>query len=59
MHTILHFTDASLEVVDRQVADLIAQVIPVHGCGVFVVCRDECKDILLDYTRSDDDLAPS
>jgi hypothetical protein len=32
--TILYFTDASLEVVDAQVAHLVAEIVPIHSCRV-------------------------
>ena len=32
--TILHLTHPSLEVVDAEVAHLVANIIPIHGCGV-------------------------
>jgi hypothetical protein len=34
--TILHLTDTSLEVVDAQVAHLVTDVVPIHGCRVSV-----------------------
>lgn len=32
--TILHLTDSSLEVVHGEIAHLVADVVPVHDCGV-------------------------
>lgn len=33
-HTILHLTNSRLEIVDGEVADLVAQVVPIHGRGI-------------------------
>jgi len=35
--TILHLTDTSLEVVDAQVAHLVANIVPIHSGDVVVV----------------------
>lgn len=33
-HTILHLTNSRLEIVDGEVADLVAQIVPIHGSGI-------------------------
>lgn len=32
--TILHLTHASLQVVDAEVAHLVAKIVPIHDCGM-------------------------
>lgn len=47
--TILHLANPSLEVVDAEVADLVANVVPIHGCGLVVV---KCVMFRADYRRA-------
>lgn len=37
--TILSFPETGLEVVERQVADLILQAVEIHGCGLWAWSR--------------------
>lgn len=48
--TILHLTHASLQVVDAEVAHLVAKIVPIHGCGMWSVVMlraDNCHAAVL------------